>query len=92
MVGAAYISCCYGDYKEEQLMELEETILQFHLPIRLNSPEFSPEDVLMATKLDKKMESGKIKFVSVISPGQSYVTKEFSKEQILSGIKYLFQQ
>lgn len=90
MVSAAYISMKYGSYTEEALQQLEEAIVHFQLPIRLNQPEFTVEEVLKATKLDKKMESGRIKFVLLSQPGQAYITKELTDEQISEGIEYLF--
>ena len=91
MVGAAYISNKYGSYGTDQLAELERTLTNFKLPVRVPvDRKFSPEDVLAATKLDKKMESGKIKFVLLEAPGKAYITRDLTDEQILDGIRYLF--
>lgn len=92
MVAAAYLSCQYGSYDASQLQELEQTLSRFHLPVRISadSRSFSLEDVLAATKLDKKMESGSIKFILLESPGKAYITRELTDEQILMGIRYLF--
>lgn len=91
MVGAAYISSKYGSYGAEQLAELERTLTNFKLPIRVPiDRKFSPVDVLAATKLDKKMESGKIKFVLLEALGKAYITRDLTDEQILDGIRYLF--
>ena len=91
MVGAAFLSCRYGRYGEAQLAELEGTLRNFQLPVRLKGqPAFSPEDVLATTKLDKKMESGRIKFILLEAPGKAYITRDLTDEQILEGIRYLF--
>lgn len=56
----------------------------------MKNPSFSVAEVLAATKLDKKMESGKIKFILLKEPGKAYITKELTDGQILDGIHYLF--
>lgn len=90
MVAAAYLSCSFGSYEEAQLKQLERTIQHFQLPVRLSQPSFSPEEILAATKLDKKMEAGKIKFILLEKPGKAYITKALSDQQIMEGIRYLF--
>ncbi len=90
MLGAAYLSCRYGTYPEEQLEQLRTAISAFQLPLCLEQPEFSPEEVLAATKHDKKMESGKVKFILLSEAGKAYITKELTEDQILEGIRYLF--
>lgn len=90
MVSAAYLSYRYGNYGKEQFEQLEEAIAAFHLPTRLVQPAFTPQEALNCTKLDKKMESGKIKFILLEKPGHAYITKELTEEQILDGIRYLY--
>lgn len=103
MVAATFLSCRYGadlygddshgSYTIEQLAELEQTLTNFHLPIRLQCEvvcNFSAEEVLAATKLDKKMESGRIKFILLEEPGKAYITRDLTEEQILEGIRYLY--
>ena len=90
MVSAAYLSYRYGSYKKEDFQQLEETIAGFHLPTRLVEPGFTTQEVLNTTKLDKKMESGRIKFILLEKPGCAYITRELNDEQILEGIKYLY--
>ncbi len=90
MVSAAYLSQRYGTYSKDCLEQLEKAIACFNLPTRLTHPEFTPEDVLAVTKLDKKMESGRVKFILLERPGKAYITKELTDVQILEGIQYLF--
>lgn len=90
MVSAGYISKRQGNISAEQLQKLEQTIKWFHLPTRLTSFPHTPEEILKVTKLDKKMESGKIKFVLLRRPGEAYITKELKDKQLIDGITYLF--
>lgn len=89
MVSAAYISCHLGNISEEQLNDLKEIIVSYGLPVSLREFAYTPEEILAATKLDKKMESGKIKFIVLKTFGESYITKELSDEEILAGIRYI---
>lgn len=89
MAGAGYISWKLGHITKEQLDMIETTIQSYGLPVRI--PEFShtPEEILAATKLDKKMESGKVKFIVLKEIGNAVITKELTDEEILSGISYV---
>ena len=90
VVSAAYLSITYGSYDEKDFLQLKDTLIRFCLPTILKNPSFSPEDVLAATKLDKKMDAGKIKFILLKEPGSAYITRELTDEQILEGIRSLF--
>lgn len=92
MVGAAHLSVRYGGYPMEDFQQLKEALTLFSLPTTLRNPDFTPEDVLAATKLDKKMESGKIKFVLLRKTGDAYLTRELTDGQLLEGIRYLFAE
>lgn len=89
MAGAAYISYRLGNLTEGQLHELEIIIKSYGLPVSLTEFSYTPEEILAATKLDKKMESGKIKFIILNTLGEACITKELTDEQILSGIEYI---
>lgn len=91
MVSAAYLSNCYGSLSKDEFEQLKQAIVAYELPTGLNDASFSPEDVLRATKLDKKMESGKIKFILLYKSGSAYITKDLSDEQLLEGIRYLYE-
>ncbi len=89
MVSAAYLSFRFGSLTEEELEYLKETILRYHLPVKLNNFPHTPEEILAVTKLDKKMESGKVKFILLKNLGEAFITKELTDEEILSGIAYI---
>ena len=89
MVSAGYISLQKGNITQEQLEELKHILSGFGLPITLENFPHSPEDILATTKLDKKMESGKIKFVLLKTLGDAYITKELEDSDLLEGIRYI---
>lgn len=92
MAGAAYISYQLGNLTEEELNRLKEIIISYGLPISLKEFPYTSADILAATKLDKKMETGKIKFVVLKTLGESYITKELTDEEILAGITHIFEK
>lgn len=103
MAAAAELSCRYGSYAPSDLEQLQKTIAAFGLPVNLKEafqklplPEasaqlpFTPEQVLAATKLDKKMDGGRVKFILLKRAGEAYITRDLTDAQILEGIRCLF--
>ncbi len=89
MAGAGYISWKLGHITKEQLTMIEATIQSYGLPVRILEFSHTPEEILAATKLDKKMESGKVKFIVLKEVGNAVITKELTDEDLLSGISYV---
>ncbi|MEY8390638.1 3-dehydroquinate synthase [Lachnospiraceae bacterium 45-W7] len=89
MVSAAYLSWRFGSLPETELEILKKTIQDYHLPVKLNGFPHTPEEILSVTKLDKKMESGKVKFILLKNLGEAFITKELTDEEILTGIAYI---
>ena len=88
MAAASYISYRQGNLTKEQLSFIEETLKHFGLQIRTSGQ--NPEDVLKTTKLDKKMVGNQIKFILLKTPGDAYIEKKLTDEQILEGILYIY--
>lgn len=88
MIAASYISCQQGNLTKEQLSFIEETLKHFGLLIRVSGQ--NPDDVLRTTKLDKKMVGNQIKFILLKTPGDAYIEKNLTDEQILEGIFYIY--
>lgn len=89
MVAAAYISYKRGTLTEEELQDLKETLRSFGLPITVDS--IIPREVLEATKNDKKMQSGKIKFILMKGLGETYIDNTISEEELLEAINYVLE-
>lgn len=99
MVAASYISWKLGNITREDLERIEKSIESYELPIRLSYKDkdhpvseitMTPQDILTATKSDKKMENGKVKFVLLHEIGDAYISRQVSDEMLLEGIAYLF--
>ena len=91
MVAAAYISFKSGNISKEDLEKIEHIISAYNLPIRLKTAKMSADDVLAATKSDKKMEDGRVKFVLLHAIGDAYISREVSDEMLSDGIRYVLQ-
>lgn len=86
-VAAAWISMKRGYLTKEELLQIEQTLKAFQLPVRVSG--LNPADVLAATKLDKKMEAGKIKFVLLKRIGEAFVARDVEDEELLQAIRYV---
>lgn len=87
IVAASYISYRLGNITKEELDAIEETLAHFGLKTRISG--FNADEVLATTKLDKKMVGNKVKFILLETPGNAYIYKELTDEQILEGISYI---
>lgn len=92
MVSATYISCRKGNITQGGLETLKQILVSYGLPVTLPDFPHTPEEILAATKLDKKMESGKVKFILLKSLGEAYITKELSDSDLLGGIRYIMEE
>ncbi len=84
---ASWLSFQRGWITEEDHRHVEALLEQYGLPVR--APGLSPEAVLKATKSDKKMESGQIKFVLLKKIGEAVVVKDVSDQELLGAIRYV---
>ncbi len=90
IAGASYISMQLGNISKDELIHIEETLTHFGLKTKVDG--FDAKEVLAATKLDKKMVGNKVKFVLLETPGNAYIYKELTDEQILDGISYVLNE
>lgn len=86
-VAASFISWKRGYLCEEEFYEIRDMFIGFGLPVRVS--DLKSEDILQATKSDKKMEAGKIKFVLLKSMGEAFVARDVTDEELLAAINYI---
>lgn len=87
---AAYISWKRGYLTSDELHEMEKLLQKYDLPVRVSG--LDPEQVLAATKLDKKMEAGKIKFVLLKRIGEAFVARDVEDQELLEAIRYVSEE
>lgn len=87
-VAAAYISWKRELLTMEEYYEIRDMFVPFNLPISVDN--IDPEEILRLTKSDKKMESGKIKFVLLKKLGKAVLDKTVTDEEILAAINEIY--
>ena len=85
LVAAAYLSMKRGLLTEEEYQEIRQGCADYDLPVHVDG--LIPEEVLLATKKDKKMEQGHIKFILMDGIGKSFIDKTVTDEEMLSCIQ-----
>ena len=87
-VAAAYISWKKELLSMEEYYEIRDMFVPFNLPITVEG--IDPEEVLSLTKSDKKMESGKIKFVLLKKIGRAVLDSTVTDEELLAAINEIY--
>lgn len=85
LVAAAYLSMKRGLLNEQEYQEICRGCADYDLPIHVDG--LIPQDVLAATKKDKKMEQGYIKFILMDGIGKSFIDKTVTDAEMLSCIQ-----
>lgn len=86
-IAAVHISMQRGYLSKEEFYEIRDMYVAFNLPITIT--DIAPEDILAATKLDKKMESGQIKFILLKKMGKAIIDNTVTDEEMLAAIKFI---
>lgn len=84
---AAWMSWKRGLISEKEKEAAEQLLLDYQLPVSVKG--LKPEDVVKTTKLDKKMDAGKVKFVLLKKIGEAFVTRDVEDEELLRASRYV---
>ncbi len=84
---AAWMSWKRGLISEKEKEAAEQLLLDYQLPVRVKG--LKPEDIVKTTKLDKKMDAGKVKFVLLKKIGEAFVTRDVEDEELLRASRYV---
>lgn len=84
-VAAARICCLKGGLTGEEAEDIKNTMASFEIPVTVEGLTW--ENVYEATKSDKKMESGSVKFVLLNGLGDAYVDRSLSEGEIKAGFE-----
>lgn len=88
-LAAMRISNLRGLIPSEETDQLRSALKNFLIPVTVSG--LSTTTVIEATKNDKKMESGLIKFVLLQEIGNAYIDRTVSKEEMEQALCYIFQ-
>ena len=69
----------------EEYYEIRDMFVPFYLPISVDG--IDAQEILKLTKSDKKMESGKIKFILLKKIGKAVIDTTVTDEEILAAIE-----
>ena len=86
-VAAAYISWKRGLLEDMDFAEIRDMMVGFHLPISFDG--ISSEEILEATKHDKKMVAGQIRFVLLKKIGSAFTDTTVTDEEMLEAINFI---
>lgn len=86
-VAAAYISWQRGLLNEEEFYEIRDMNVGFGLPISFDG--LSSEEIVKATKKDKKMNAGKVRFILLKKIGKAYIDQTVTDEEMLNAVNQL---
>lgn len=84
MAACAYLSHNRGLLTDDELSYILNVLKSFGLPVSVSG--LGADDVLMATKKDKKMENGRIKFVLMKGIGGSFVDPSVTDRELKAAI------
>ena len=87
-VAAAYISWKREMLSMEEYYEIRDMFVPFYLPISID--DIDPDEILRLTKADKKMESGRIKFVLLKKIGRAVLDSTVTDEELLAAIREIY--
>ncbi len=84
-VAAAYISWKRDLISSDDFYEIRDMNVGFDLPISFDT--LKPEDIVAATHKDKKMASGKIKFILLSKIGRAVIDDTVTDEEMLEAVR-----
>ncbi|MDF2611069.1 MAG: 3-dehydroquinate synthase [Lachnospiraceae bacterium] len=87
MVAAGFISYQRGGITKEQLIDMERLFDYFNMPIRING--LLAEEILQVASHDKKMESGKLKFILLSRIGNAVIDTTVTRDELIGAIQYI---
>jgi len=87
-VAAAYISWKREMLTMEEYYEVRDMFVPFNLPITVEN--IDPAEILKLTKSDKKMESGRIKFVLLKKIGRAVLDNTVTDQELMEAINEIY--
>lgn len=86
-VSAAYLSYLKGQISETEADQIKQTFISFGLPV--NCGGLIDQQIIDATKSDKKMEHGTIKFILLNKVGDAYIDQNISEDEMTKALSYI---
>jgi 3-dehydroquinate synthase len=87
MVAASYLSYIINNISKQELEDIISMIRSFELPVTVSG--IQAKEILRVTAHDKKMESGKLKFILLDQIGTAVIDTTVTEEEMLEAINYI---
>ena len=88
-VAAAGLSAKRGEITMEEALHIREVFADFGLPTASADFGLSREEIIAATKNDKKMDSGRIKFILLHRVGEAFIDRTVTDEEMNTCLDWL---
>lgn len=88
-IAAAYLSAGRGEITVDEAVQIRNVFEEFGLPVSIKDFGLAKEAVIAATKNDKKMDSGKIKFILLHRIGEAFIDRMVTDEQMEQSLDLL---
>ncbi len=88
-IAAAYLSAERGEITMDEAVQIRNVFEEFGLPVSIKDFGLAKEAVIAATKNDKKMDSGKIKFILLHRIGEAFIDRTVTDEQMEQSLDLL---
>lgn len=89
MVAAIYMSAKRGLLSFHEVEDSISVIKSFGLPVGVNGLDIN--EIIAATKNDKKMEAGKIKFILLKKIGNAIIESDVTDEEMANALEYIMK-
>lgn len=91
-LAAAHISAKRGMISEGEVAQMRRAFATFDLPVSTSGYGLDPKKVIEATKNDKKMEAGAIKFVLLRQVGEAYIDRTVTEAEMEEALEWLAEE
>lgn len=89
-LAAMHLSELRGMTCGDETMRFKEALRTFHIPVGVSG--LTAADIITATRNDKKMESGVIRFILLKNVGCAYVDRSVSDSEMEEALHYILTQ
>ena len=89
IAGAAWLSLKKGMISEADYQRISDLNLAFGLPVKVSN--LTADQILQASKNDKKMQEGKIKFILLEGIGNAVIDHSLTDEDLLRASEELIE-
>ncbi|MDD3252280.1 MAG: 3-dehydroquinate synthase [Lachnospiraceae bacterium] len=88
-LAASYLSASRGYISMDEVNMAVDMMAQFGLPTTIKGLPLQTEEIISATKNDKKMDSGVIKFILLHQVGAAYVDRTVTEAEMTACLSWL---